>query len=184
MFRLSILLCIAFCPLSAQTASVPQAWDITKTLRAVSAGVTRIMPILEQIRPQEWVAQGASDTYATQWKESIVQANAISTSAQALLPHPEKLPDTLQLLFRMQAFHAELASVGEGLRKYQNPALADLMFSVAAEDGPAREQLQQYAVDMANEKEQQFQIADREAQRCRGTLSRESPAGRRAPARK
>ncbi len=183
-FRLSLLLVVSMCPLGSQSASVPQAWDIGKTLRGVSDGVSRIMPILEQIRPREWVAQGAPDTYAIQWKASIAQANAISTSAQALLGHPEKLPDALQLLFRIQAFHAELASVGEGLRKYQNPALADLMLSVAAEDGPVREQLQQYVLDMATEKDQQFQIADREAQRCRGTLSRETPSARHAPARK
>lgn len=184
-FRLSLFVLMASGPLAAQTASVQQAWDIGKTLKGVSANITRIMPILEQIRPQEWVSRGAPDTYATQWKSSIAQANAISSVAQSLQLHPEKLPDALQLLFRIQAFHAELASVGEGLRKYQNPALADLMFSVASEDLAVREQLQQYVLDMATEKEQQFQVADREAQRCRASLSRETPSTtRRAPARK
>ena len=64
-----------------------------------------------------------------------------------------------------------------GLRRYQNPALADLIVSVAAEDQADLEQLQNYILDLANQKDQEYLVVDREAQRCRATISRE-PARR------
>ena len=60
-----------------------------------------------------------------------------------------------------------------GLRKYQNPALADLIESVAAEDRASEDRLKQYLLELASEKEQQIDVMDQEAQRCRAILSRQ-----------
>jgi hypothetical protein len=64
-----------------------------------------------------------------------------------------------------------------GLRRYQNPALAELIESVAAEDQSQLDRLEQYVLELAGEKDRQYAVVDREAQRCRATLSRE-PAPR------
>ena len=65
-----------------------------------------------------------------------------------------------------------------GLRRYQNAPLADLIESVASEDRGDLEKLQNYILDLANQKEQEFLVVDHEAQRCRATISREPAPGK------
>ena len=76
----------------------------------------------------------------------------------------------------MQAVDSTLGSLTEGVRKYQNPALASIMQAVIAENSTNRDRLRQYLQDLATQKEQEFQVADREAQRCRAALLRPTRA--------
>jgi hypothetical protein len=56
------------------------------------------------------------------------------------------------------------------------------MISVMAANGSNRDQLRQYISDLSQTREQEFKIADSEAQRCRGMLLRQpavaAPAAR------
>lgn len=152
--------------------------DIGKALDSVSSYASRLGPMLEEARPKEWVAKGAPDTYITQWNSSLEQSKGLGSAAKDLAQHTDRLPDVLQLLFRIQSLEITTGSLEDGLRRYQNPALADLLSATRAEATPVREKLQQYALELAAEKDQQFQIVDREAQRCRQDLSREPPRTR------
>jgi hypothetical protein len=76
-----------------------------------------------------------------------------------------------------------LGSLVEGIRKYQNPALADLTQSVMAENSNNLDRLRHYLQDLAAQKEQEFQIADREAQRCRSVLLNQPAPKERKPSR-
>jgi ABC-type transporter Mla subunit MlaD len=87
------------------------------------------------------------------------------------------MTECMKALFRAQAFHQTLDSLLGGLRRYQNPALADLIEAVAAEDRSDLDRLQRWVLELAAAKDAQFDLVDREAQRCRATLSRQ-PAGR------
>ena len=49
--------------------------------------------------------------------------------------------------------------------------MGDLLIGVLAENSSNRDKLRQYITDLAVTKEQEFQIVDKEAQRCRGVLS-------------
>lgn len=153
--------------------------QITSIFNGISQHAARIEPMLQQLRPNEWVAKGASDTYVAQWNSALAQIRAIQTDMSTVAQHPDRITDCMKALFRVQASHQMLGSLMGGLRRYQNPALADLIESVAAEDRSDIDRFQQYLVDLAGEKEQQFTVVDREAQRCRATLLRQ-PA---APAR-
>jgi hypothetical protein len=102
---------------------------------------------------------------------------------QALAQHPDGLSDGLKALFRVEAVHQLLSSLMGGLRRYQNPALADLIESVAAEDRADLDNMQQYLLQLASDKEEQFAVVDKEAQRCRATLSRQ-PAPPASPNRR
>ncbi len=73
----------------------------------------------------------------------------------------------------MESLDRMIVSLGEGIRRYQNPATADLLQDVMGQNSAHREKLQQYIADLANEKEQQFRVADSEAQRCRAFLSKQ-----------
>ncbi len=156
----------------ALTACAQQPPDVVKTLDAVSGYALRLDPILEQIRPQDWIAKGAPDTYVAQLGSTTAQMKGLSAAAKALEQRADRLPDVLKLLFRIESLEITTSSLEDGLRRYQNPALADLLSAARAENTPAREKLQQYALELAAEKDQQLQVMDREAQRCREDLSR------------
>ena len=105
-----------------------------------------------------------------QWNSTQAQLKYLISSSEAFSRQPERLALGLDTYFRMQAVDSMLGSLAEGVRKYQNPALASIMQSVIAENSANRDRLRQYLQDLATQKEQEFQVADREAQRCRAAL--------------
>lgn len=157
----------------AQNSGVQAEWDINKTLDSLSATAKRLQPILNQLTPQEWVSRGAPDTYVAQWKGAQAELGYVGDSAKALEKQPERLTLALDLYFRMQGLESRLNSLAEGVRNYQNPAVAELLFGVLSENTANRDKLRQYITDLAANKEQEFKIVDEEAQRCRGVLSRQ-----------
>ena len=181
---LRCLLCVLIfaAGLSAQTppAGVAPEWDVRKTLTSLAELTTKLEPILNQMRPKDWVTGGAPETYVEQWQSAKTQNQSVAQAARNLMQKPDQITPLLQLLFRIQSFDSELRSLEEGLRKYQNPSLADLTISVSAEGAAPRNRLQQYAMELVAEREQQFAVADREAQRCRESISK-SPRTTRQP---
>lgn len=170
--QLCALLLTALPLLAQPQAGVAPEQNVRKTLAAVAEQTTKLEPILNQMRPKDWVAEGAPQTYVDQWQSAKTQNQAVAQAARNLTPKPDQITPLLQLVFRIQGFDAELRSLEAGLRKYQNPSLADLLISVSAEGASARERLQQYVMELATEREQQFAVADREAQRCREAISK------------
>jgi uncharacterized membrane protein YccC len=161
----------------AQQAGVPTDWDVQKLVTSIAEQSGRIQPLVEQIRPKDWVAKGASDTYVQQWDSAHSQAKTVKLSADNLVREPERLTAALDTYFRLQNLEVVLTSLIDGVRKYQNPALADLLRSVLSENNASRQQLRQYLVDLAANKEQEFKVMDEEAQRCRESISKlPSPA--------
>ena len=166
--------------------------QIVAIFTGIAQHAARIEPMLSQLRPDDWVTKGAPDTYVIQLSRSLEEMHGIQTDMAALAQHPDRMIDAMKALFRAQASHQILGSLMGGLRKYQNPALADLIEAVAAEDQGDITRLQQFLLELAGEKDQQFKLVDSEAQRCRGSISRQacapatpapSPA-RAAPVRK
>jgi hypothetical protein len=155
---------------TAAEPGVASEWDARKLIDALSAQAQHLKPIVDQVQPADWVSKGASETYVAQWNAAQAQLKYLIASSDAFSRQPERLPLGLDAYFRMQAVESTLASLTEGVRKYQNPALAALMQDVIAENGTNRDRLRQYLQDLATQKEQEFQVADREAQRCRGAL--------------
>ena len=170
---LSAALATLLAPLSpAQNQGLPTEWDVRTILESITAHSTRLKPLLAEVRPKEWVAAGASETYIQQWNSTVTQADSLNQSAANLSREPEKLTAALDTFFRLQNIDVVLMSLTEGVRKYQNPALADLLRGVMSENGASRQQLQQYMLDLASLKEREFKIMDQEAQRCRTSLSK------------
>jgi len=140
---------------SATEPGVASEWDARKLIDALTAQAQHLKPIIDQVQPAAWVSKGASETYVAQWNSAQAQLKYLIASSDAFSRQPERLPLGLDTYFRMQAVDSVLASLTEGVRKYQNPALASIM------------------QDLATQKEQEFQVADREAQRCRAALLRQ-----------
>ena len=161
-------LCVA-----AQQAGVPTEWEVQKLVEGVAAQSGRVLPLIEQIHPKQWVAAGASDTYVQQWDSAHTQASSLKLSSENLVREPARLTAALDTYFRLQNLETVLISLIDGVRKYQNPALADLLRSVLSENSSSRQQLRQYLTDLASIKEQEFKVMDQEAQRCREMISRQ-----------
>jgi hypothetical protein len=158
-------------PTQQQPAGLEPDWDIGVILQEMSAHAGRLLPVLDRIDVKAWLKKGASETYAAQLQSGKDQAKAFADGARELARNPERLSASLELLFRIQGLETMLGSLEEGIRKYQDPALAETLASLAAENGVNRDRFQKYIVDLAGEREQQFQVMDREAQRCRGILT-------------
>ena len=71
----------------------------------ISKHAARIEPMLQQLKPNDWVAKGAPDTYVTQWNSAIEQLHAIQTDMSALAQHPDQMTECMKALFRVQASH-------------------------------------------------------------------------------
>jgi hypothetical protein len=145
-------------------------------IEALGAQAQHLKPIIDQLQPAEWQSKGASETYVAQWNSAQAQLKYLLASTDAFSRQPERLPLGLDAYFRMQAVDTALGSLVEGVRTYQNPALASIMQSVIAENSTNRDRLRQYLQDLATQKEQEFEVADREAQRCRAAMLQQPAA--------
>lgn len=155
--------------------------DLLQILNGITQHLSRLEPMLEQVRAKDWIAKGAPETYAIQYTSAQKDIKTIQEGLTGLAQRTDNLQEGMRSLFKIQAFHRSLLSVMEGLRKYQNPALADLVSAVAAEDQTYQDKLQYYLIQLATDKDAQYQLVDKEAQRCRGLLSKQ-PAPVVAPA--
>ena len=173
-----ILILISLLPVCAmaQQAGVPTEWDVQKLVEAIAAQSARVQPMVEEVHPREWIAAGAPEAYVQQWDSARSQAGSLKLSADNLVREPARLTAALDTYFRLQNLEVSLVSLIDGVRKYQNPALADLLRSVLSENSSSRQQLRQYLVDLASVKEQEFKVMDQEAQRCREAVTRPAPA--------
>ncbi|MGA2883248.1 MAG: hypothetical protein ABSG13_30230 [Bryobacteraceae bacterium] len=149
---------------------VPSEWDARKLIDALSAQAQHLKPVIDQVKPADWQSKGASETYVAQWNTAQAQLKYLISASEAFSRQPERLPLGLEAYFRMQAVESALGSLTEGVRKYQNPALASIMQAVIAENSTNRDRLRKYLQDLATQKEEEFQVADHEAQRCRAAL--------------
>jgi hypothetical protein len=163
----------------AQSGGMEPDWEVRKDLANLADNIQRLKPILEQVKPQNW--QGAPAAYVEQGKRVGAEIDYLITSTKILAAQPTKITAALTAYFRMQSVDLMLRSYAEGIRKYQNPALAELLQGALASTAAGREKLRQYIMDLAADKEQELRVMNDEAQRCRGMLSRQ-PRGAARPA--
>jgi hypothetical protein len=176
--RLTLIACaVALCAqtppqhgATQQPAGLETDWDIGAALQEIAAHAGRLLPALNRVDARSWVDQGASETYAEQLQDVKDQTQALAEGAKALAKNPERLSADLELYFRMQSIDSMLASVEEGMRKYQSPASAQTLASLEAEAGANRDRLQRYIVNLAAQREKELHVMDEEAQRCRSAL--------------
>ena len=158
-----------------QSSGTETEWDLRKLLDNLSAGAKRVKPILDQANPQKWNDPASAQSYAPQWKTAQNEIQYLTGVTDTFAKQPERLTLALETYFRLQAMENTLSSFDEGMRKYGNPAVADLLEATVRANSNNREKLRQYLVELAQTKEQESQIMDKEAQRCRATLSKQPP---------
>jgi len=150
----------------------------------ISQRSQHLKPMFQEVHPADWVAKGAPDAYTAQWQSLSVQNDAILNDMEGVKQTPEALQQLLTALFRVHRFDGDLAVLLTAVRRYQTPAMADQLDSAAIGDQSAVDKLQQYALSLANEKEQRLALEDGEAQRCRSQLAAQPPSHSPTSARK
>ena len=170
--------------LSAQgPAPVPDAgpvgvdapWDVTQTVQALASQTSRLKPLLDQVTPREWLNRGAPEAYVAQLASAQRELSDLERVSQSLEKQPDRLTVALDTYFRLQSLETRINTLVDGVRRYQNPAVGDLLVGVLGESASNRDKLRDYISDLANQKEQEFAVVDREAQRCRTNLNRQAP---------
>lgn len=156
----------------AQAPSVPAPWDLSASVEKLARQAASIVPLLDALSPEEWVRKGASPTYVLQWQNTRAQLGYLADSAHKLERQPEKLPAALDTLFRLLNVETNVRSLAEGARAYDRPSAGDALLAAVGETSTDRDSLQQYILDLAGQREQEFSVIDREAQRCRTTVNR------------
>jgi hypothetical protein len=166
------------CSASAQQppAGLETPWDVQKILADLTAQTTQLKPLLVQLNPQQWVDKGASSTYILQWQMAQRQLNDVLISMQRLSQKTDSLTAALDTYFRFEALEVSARSLGEGAQRYGPRATADRLGAYVAHSFDSRQRLRDYLEDLAGSTEQNFKIADEEAQRCRGIISKEAPS--------
>jgi len=159
---------------AAQPAGLAPDWEVRKSVAALADHLKPFKAILDQAQPQTW--EGVPTAYMEQAKRINTELDYLTISAQALAAKPDKLSAALTAYFRMQSLDLMMRSYAEGIRRFQNSALAELLLAEVSTVAADRDKLRQYIVDLAVDKEQELRVADEEAQRCRAFLSRQ-PAG-------
>lgn len=162
--------------LPQQTAGLETPWDVRKILADVTAQASQLKPLLSQFNPQQWVEKGASTTYILQWQAAQGQLNDVLATAQRLSQKTDSVSLALETYFRLEALEVSARSLDEGAQRYGARPVADKLSAYVAHSFDSRQRLRDYLRDLATSTEQNFKIADEEAQRCRGMISKEAPS--------
>jgi hypothetical protein len=168
----------------APQTGVETEWDLRKLLDALVTGAARLKPLMEQVNPQNWSDKQGAASYMPQWKSAQNEIQYLAHSTQDLSKEPERLTLALETYFRLQAIQNAVGSLNEGIRRYQNPAVADLLQGAVVENATNRERLKAYITELAQTKEQELKIMDKEAQRCRAMLTKQPAPAPSRPGRK
>lgn len=155
-------------------AGLESAWTLRSILDDLIKDNEKLEPLLAQMNPQEWVAKkGASDVYVQQWQSARTQLTEAMSASKSLAQKTESLPLALDAYFRLEALEVTSRSLQEAVTRYGDRFTADQLNGLIARNFSRRERFRDYIRDLAASSETNFKIADEEAQRCRGMISRE-----------
>lgn len=165
-------------PAAAQAPAIQglQApWDIRQMLADVNAQNQKLKPLLDQMHPQQWLDNGAPPAYASQYIDTRSRLEDVARSVANLEQHTESLSAALDSYFRMEALEVVSRSLLECIRKYGEHTTAEQLSALIVKNYTTRQKFRDYLRDLSVQREQECKIADEEAQRCRGIISKEPP---------
>jgi len=149
-------------------------WDVRKIITDLQNDTSHLEPLLRRINPQEWeYKRGAPNTYVVQWQSAQEQMNGVLSTASLFAQKTESLMLALDTYFRLEALEVAERALGEGVARYDTPATARDLNALIAHNFAARERIRGYIRDLASTTEENFKIADSEAQRCREMMSKQ-----------
>jgi hypothetical protein len=161
-------------PVIPKPAGLESAWMVRTILDELMKDNEKLAPLLAQMNPQDWVSkQGASPVYVQQWQTAHTQLNDVMAASKLLAQKTESLPLALDDYFRLEALEVTSRSLEEAVSRYGDRFTADQLSGLIARNFSRRERFRDYIRDLATSSEVNFKLADEEAQRCRGIISKE-----------
>ena len=147
-------------------------WDIRKDVTALAGQIRQLQPMVNNIKPETWISQGAPSAYVKQMVSLQAGMQYLLGSLEKVGKEPERLTAALDAYFRIESVETLIDSLRAGVRKYQSPDLAEILNGLLTASFNNKEKLRAHIVDLASLREQEMSVMDQEAQRCRGMLSR------------
>jgi hypothetical protein len=159
---------VGLLPAQEDVGTMP-TWEVAAIAENLEAQTEQAEQILTGVKPEEWPQAGAA-AYAAQRETLLVELAHLRNSARAMASAPERLPLVVDTFLWIDRTNSMMASMTDGVRRYQNAAVADLLESARGQYSGAGEKLKEYMRQLAVSVDAQMQIAHEEAQRCRTEL--------------
>ena len=153
--------------LLAQAPGIAPDWDLKPQVDKIGPEVQRLRPLLEQLQPEKWLTAGAPAAYEKQYKDCFTNIGYVQNAATRLAAQPSKLTLAVETLIRLETLVQLSTSVSQAVRRYQNPAVADLLDSEISSAGASRDWLRQHVSELSALREKELEVTEQEAQRCR-----------------
>jgi len=151
----------------SQSQGVPTEWEARKKIDALSASVADVEAALGKLDVERWKKALAPDAYLEQLESAKRQLGSSKAALSELRESPEKLSTAFEIFLRFEALDFMLNSVREAARKYEDGAAADDFEAKIGASLGARDQFRTYLLDLAKERDAQYAVLLKEAQRCR-----------------
>ncbi len=163
-----------------ESSGIIGSWDAVSQVKSLAQRAKALEPVLAAIDPEAWIEKGAPQAYVRQLQSTQLEMRNLVGSADRFARRPEQLSAALDTYFLMQSMEQLAGSLAEGVRKYQSGDLADQLVQALVSNSMDKEQLKSYILDLTRMREQEFQVVNEEAQRCRAMISRQSDPPRRS----
>lgn len=158
----------------APVVGLENPWDVRKIIADLQNDTGNLEPLLRKINPQDWYnKKGAPSTYMVQWQSAQQQVNDVLSATRLFAQKTESLSLALDTYFRLEALEVVERALAEGVARYDVPATTRELNTLIAHNFTSRERIRGYIRDLAATTEENFKIADGEAQRCREIISKQ-----------
>lgn len=172
--QFAFLLLAAQNPAASPEAGLLPDWELKPRAAKLAEGLERVRPLLERLQPERWTAAGAPRQYEQQYRDCLETLNYALDAAARLGERPNRLTVAVEALVRLETFVNLARSLSEAVRRYQNPAVADLVESELAASSD-REWLRRHVLELSAVREREWETAEQEAQRCRELMLKQGP---------
>jgi hypothetical protein len=162
----------------AAPQGAPPDWDQKPRIEKLGRNVQRLKPVVDQIQPATWTVEGGSEPYQKQQQSCEHELGYIQNAVARWSAQPDRLSLMLETLARVESMNAQALSLSQGVRRYQNPAVADLLDSMLQSLSGDLEWLRSQSLDLAQQREKELEVAQKEAQRCRTQILQPLPPKR------
>ena len=173
----TLALVLAGAALAQQEGMIPR-WQVEELSQGVVQNMETARKVVAQLRPREWVQDGAPEAYIDQHQTLLKEMEQVSLAAQALARDPERLTYAMDTFLWLDRTDALMGSIAAGARQYYNAAVAELLDSARNRNSDGIATVKQYLRQLAEHVEGSMRVAHREAQRCREAIVSEPPDGR------
>ena len=156
-------------------AGSPADWEMRPKIEKLGRALTPLKTMLGQIQPGSWNVEGGAEAYVRQQKSCMAELANVENVLARWSARPDRLSLMLEALVRIGSLTQQSNSLAQGMRRYSNPAMADLLDSLLNSLSGDLEWLRSQALELAQQRELELDVAQKEAQRCRTQILQPRP---------